>query len=193
MTRLALFIDYANIWSTYKTKWQKIDFPRLLDFVEEQYWWILVMKHLYTAYPEAKTRDYNVDGIHKFCTYITKALGFQVTKKPLKRIKLQDEHGAIILWTDGNPCYQEKWNLDIELAIDVVSRNMDFDTMILMSGDSDFLPLVNFLRRKWKKSYVLSSYGHISTELRTGGDGYTDLTDTPEIWWEKLRYRNEKP
>lgn len=191
--RIALFIDQANMWSTYKTAGKKVDLPKLLSFIEETYQGKIVIKNIYLAYPEEGTRDYSVDGIHKFTTYLHKWLWFFVRKKPLKRIVLKDAQWNIIFDKKGTPVCQEKWNLDVELAIDVVQHNKEFDVMVLLSGDSDFLPLVNFLRARWKKSYIISSEGHISMELRTGADGYTNLLSIDSVWWEKLRYRNEKP
>ena len=38
----------------------------------------------YDAYPKDGTRDYNLDGKHKFYTYLKKGLGFTVRKKELK-------------------------------------------------------------------------------------------------------------
>lgn len=70
--KIALFIDQANMWSTYKTAGKKVDLPKLLAFIEEKYQGTLVMKNIYLAYPNEGTRDYPVDGIHKFTTYLQK-------------------------------------------------------------------------------------------------------------------------
>ena len=193
MTRLAVFIDQANMWSTYKTAGKNIDMESLLSFLSDKYAWDIVLKVIYLAYPETDTRSYNVDGIHKYATFLKKWLGFLVRKKPLKRILLKDSSWQPLKDIDGKNIYQEKGNIDIELAIDVVSKNMEFDVMILLSGDSDFMPLVNFLRARWKKTYIFSSEWHISKELRTGTDGYTDLLTIEHIWWTELKTRNKKP
>lgn len=193
MTRLALFIDQANMWSTYKSAGKNIDMTLLLSYLSETYKWEIVLKAIYLAYPETDTRDYNVDGIHKYATFLKKWLDFLVRKKPLKRIVLKDDIWIPLKNAKWELVYQEKWNMDIELAIDVVSKNAHFDAMILLSGDSDFMPLVNFLRSRWKKTYIYSSEGHISKELRTGTDGYTDLLDVESIWWADLKSRNKKP
>lgn len=37
--------------------------------------------YYYTAYPANRTRDYSLDGKHKFFTYLKKGLGFIVRKK----------------------------------------------------------------------------------------------------------------
>lgn len=64
---------------------------------------------------------------------------------------------------------------------------------VFFSGDSDFLALVNYLKNGGKKVYIYSSKNNISEELRTGGDGYTDVLKIDEdIWGRGLRYREER-
>jgi uncharacterized LabA/DUF88 family protein len=62
-----------------------------------------------------------------------------------------------------------------------------YDTAIFFTGDSDFLALVTYLRNGGKKVYIFSSKNNISHELKTGGDGYTDiLTMSEDIWGRPL-------
>lgn len=92
---------------------------------------------------------------HKQNSFIQKLekIGFIVKAKEVKRIK-----------TSRNS-YEWKGNLDVELTIDVL-RNIDnFDTLILMSGDSDFAPLLDAVRSEHKRVLVVSAKGHISKEL----------------------------
>jgi len=60
------------------------------------------------------------------------------------------------------------------------------------SGDSDFLSLINHLRKNSKKVYILSSRNNISEELRTAGDGYCDVLDIEDIWGNNLVGRDDK-
>jgi len=77
--------------------------------------------------------------------------------------------------------------------IDVIHYKNKYSTAIFFSGDSDFLALVNYLKNNNKKVFIYSSRNNISEELRTGGDGYTDvLKITNDIWGRKLKYREEK-
>jgi len=135
------------------------------------------------AYPSEGTRTYSLDGKHKFYTYLKKGLGFEVRKKPLKRIAIIDEHGEVI---------QEKGNMDVEMTIDAMHHSDKYHTAVLFTGDSDFLALVTYLKRGGKKVYVFSSRNNISQELKTGADGYKDLLGIEEdIWGKDLKRRVE--
>ncbi len=61
---------------------------------------------------------------------------------------MRDENGNVLFDSDGQPKILEKGNLDIELVIDAVMTHSMFDEMVLFSGDSDFLSLVNFMQNR---------------------------------------------
>jgi len=184
-SRIAVFIDAGNLWSTYKVIGKTIDFSKLEFFLLNKFNSKLFKIFYYVAYPKVGTRtEEEINGLHKFLTFLKKGLGYQIEKKPLKRIKLRNQKGEIIYnQATGEPEVFEKGNMDVELAIDVVRYASTYEIAILITGDSDFLSLINFLRntKKPKKVYVFSSEGCISHELKTGGDGYFDLKDFPEI------------
>ena len=183
--RIAVFIDAGNLWSTYKAIGKTIDFSKLPSFLLNKFDAKLFKVFYYVAYPKIGTRtESEINGLHKFLTFLKKGLGFQIEKKPLKRINLRDKKGNILYdQKTGEPYIFEKGNMDVEIAIDAVRYASMYEIAIFITGDSDFLSLISFLRntKSPKKIYVFSSEGCISHELKTGGDGYFDLKDFPEI------------
>ncbi len=130
------------------------------------------------------TREYSLDARHRFFTYLKKQLGFVVRKKELKQIQVRTESGNAIA---------EKGNMDVEMTIDVVTQMPNYQTLILFSGDSDFLALVHHAKQHGRKAFIYSSRNNISHELRTTGDGYTDILEiTDDIWGKPLLYREQK-
>jgi uncharacterized LabA/DUF88 family protein len=190
--KIWLFIDQANLWSAYKKVWKIIDFRKLLIFIEKEFNWKIEFKSIYFAYPKEWTRDYDISWIHKFWTFLKKELWFHIKKKELKQIELRNNDWEIVLWLDWSHIIKEKWNLDIELTMDVMQTYNHFDIMVLFSWDSDFYPLVSFLQFKWKKVYVFSTVNNISSELMHHSNKYYDFCEIDEIWWNKLKHRNEK-
>jgi uncharacterized LabA/DUF88 family protein len=82
--------------------------------------------------------------------------------------------------------------MDVEMTIDAVHFLKKYDAAVLFSGDSDFLAMVNYLRRDGKKVYIFSSKNNVSQELRTGADGYTDILKIEaDIWGRELKRREE--
>lgn len=176
-----VFIDASNLWAVQKAKGTFLDLAKLKTYLKKQHTADKIRIYYYDAYPEQNTRDYSVDGKFKFYVYLEKALDFVVRKKPLKQIRVETERGVIV---------EEKGNMDVEMAIDVVNQVEKYDEAVLFSGDSDFLALIRFARNKGRKFYIYSSRNNVSTELRTGADGYTDILKIEDdIWRDKVRRR----
>ena len=179
-----VFIDASNLWEAQKVKGQFFDFAKLKAYLQDRYQASELRMFYYAAFPADGTREHDVDGKHKFFTFLKKGLGVTVRKKPLKRIKVPSEFGEGI---------EEKGDMDVELTIDVVNNIHEYDTAILFTGDSDFLALIKFIRSRSKKAHVFSSKNNISKELLTGADGYTDvLKIEKDIWGNKIRHRGQK-
>lgn len=100
-------------------------------------------------------------GHNRFLGFLKKT-GYKLSTKEVKVIK---------------PGGHRKANFDVELTIDAVDLRDNFNTFILLSGDSDFAPLVVYLRRNGKRVFVLSTRGAVSKELVDESDGYLPLNE----------------
>ena len=181
-----VFIDASNLWQAQKSKGKMFDYEKLKAFLKNKFSSPEIKIFYYTAYPAEGTRDYSLDGKHKFFTYLKKGLGFVVRKKELKRIVVyNDESGDLV---------QEKGNMDVEMTIDAIHNMEKYDTALFFTGDSDFLALLTYLKNGGKKVYIFSSKNNISQELRTGGDGYFDVLNLQDdIWGRELKHRGILP
>lgn len=178
-----VFIDASNLWEAQKAKGRFFDYVKLKTFLEKECNASSVEIFYYTAYPAEGTRNYSLDGKHRFFTFLKKGLGIIVRKKELKQISVETANGEAI---------EEKGNMDVEITIDTIHHMKKYDVAVLFTGDSDFLALVTYLRRGGKKVYIFSSRNNISEELRTGGDKYLDVLRIEEdIWGRELRHRQE--
>lgn len=183
-TVIYVFIDASNLWEAQKAKGRFFDYEKLRNFIKKEFDSLIIEIFYYTAYPADGTRDYSLEGKHKFFTFLKKGLGFIVRKKELKRISVITEVGESI---------EEKGNMDVEITIDTMHHIKKYDAVVLFSGDSDFLALVTYLKNRGKKVYIFSSKNNISEELKTGGDGYFDILEVKEdIWGRELRHRSKK-
>ncbi len=184
VTSLYIFIDASNLWQAQKAKGRFFDYQKLIEHLRNRFRAATVKVFYYTAYPADGTRTYSLEGKHKFFTFLKKGLGFEVRKKPLKRISVIQGDTALI---------QEKGNMDVEMTIDAMHYVSNYTTAIFFSGDSDFLALVSYLRRVGKKVYIFSSKNNISSELRTGSNGYFDVLNLGDgIWGRSLEHRSRR-
>lgn len=142
--KIYVFIDAANILYSQQTLRWRVDYKKLKDYLEQEC--NLGAIYFYTG---------RVGENHKQNSFITKLvnLGYKVKTKEVKRIKI------------SRTTYERKGNLDVELTIDVIANLNNFDTLVLMSGDSDFAPLLDTVKSHQKRVIVVSTKGHISKEL----------------------------
>ena len=188
--RIAVFIDAANLWSSYKSMEKMLELKKLASFLAKKFNADIFRIFYYVAYPKEGTREKDkIVRLHKFLFFLEKGLKFVVIKKPLKTILLRNKDGNVIIDEETKePQTVEKGNLDVEIAMDVMKFSTAFEIGIFFTGDSDFLPLISHLRnlKSSKKVYIFSTKDCVSEELKNGVDGYFDLSDCPEIHQCKL-------
>lgn len=80
-------------------------------------------------------------------------LGYIVRTKPIKVIIDDATHKH---W---------KSNFDVELALEMVDTLDSYESAILVSGDSDFAPVIDRVKQSGKRIVVISTKGHVSLEL----------------------------
>ncbi len=142
--RVCVFVDAANILYSQQTLHWRVDYKKLKEYFEQEC--DLRAIYFYTG---------RVGENHKQNSFLKKLeqLGYVVKAKEVKRIKI------------SKSAYEWKGNLDVELTIDVLGNINNFDTLILMSGDSDFAPLLDAVKVQHKRVLVMSTKGHIAKEL----------------------------
>lgn len=80
----------------------------------------------------------------------------------------------------------KKADWDVGMAIDAVRMADDLDVIILVTGDGDFVPLVEYLRwGKGKYVEILAFSRTTNSKLKESGDLYTALEDVPRILIKK--------
>lgn len=144
--RAAVFIDGANLFFTQRHLGWLIDFSRLMSFFLGSY--SRVKANYYVPASEPVSEE------SAAFTRVLTAHGFRITSKPVKKI-FNRETGETVM----------KGNLDVELAVDALSHADQYDTFILFSGDSDFIPLLKALKEKGKEVIVYSTQGLSAREL----------------------------
>ena len=158
MGRAAVFIDGANLFFTQRHLGWQIDFFRLMAYFMSGY--ASVEANYYVPASEPISEE------SAAFTRVLMAHGYRITSKPVKKIVNKDT-GVIVM----------KGNLDVELVVDALSRVEQYDTFILLSGDSDFLPLIRALKEKGKEIIVYSTQGLSARELLAEpGIVYSDIS-----------------
>ncbi|HXK39309.1 MAG TPA: NYN domain-containing protein [Candidatus Paceibacterota bacterium] len=95
----------------------------------------------------------------------------------LTKVGIEAKHKDLQIFAGG----QKKADWDVGLAIDAVKLAPKLDTVILISGDGDFIPLVEYLQMNEGCQVEVVSFGRsTSGALIEVADHFTDLDDATD-------------
>lgn len=74
----------------------------------------------------------------------------------------------------------KKADWDVGLTTDAIRTSDLVDTIVLVSGDGDFVPLVEYLKGQGRRVEVIAFGRSVSQRLREEADGFLDLASNPK-------------
>ena len=70
---------------------------------------------------------------------------------------------------------------DVGLAVDAIRLSSKLDAVVIVSGDGDFIPLVEFLKYQAGVQVEVVSFGKSSSlRLKEAADDFIDLCENPK-------------
>ncbi len=156
--RVGVFVDVANLLYSARTQRLTIDFGKLLDFLRGN-------RRLVRAQAYCPTSPQ--PGDEQMFLQAVKGLGYRITTKNYK------------IFSSG----AKKADLDLDLCMDVV-RLVDgraVDCIVLVSGDSDFMPMLDYCSDHGVRVEVAAFDESMSATLRQSCDLFINLAMLDEI------------
>jgi uncharacterized protein (TIGR00288 family) len=71
----------------------------------------------------------------------------------------------------------KKADWDVGIAVDAIKTSEAVDAVVLVSGDGDYVPLVEYLKNHGKRVEVMAFGKSTSTRLREAADEFIDLEE----------------
>jgi len=99
---------------------------------------------------------------------------FEVLEKTGIEVKTKD----LQVYPDGT----KKGDWDVGLAVDAIKISSTVDAIVLVSGDGDFVPLVEYLKAFGKQVEVMSFGRTTSYRLKELADDFYDLDEKPDYF-----------
>lgn len=153
--RVAVLIDVQNLYYSAKNLYRsRVNFREILKLAVSQR--NLIRAFAYVV--RTKTGEEK-----PFFEALTK-LGIETRVKDL-----QEFYGGM-----------KKADWDVGITIDAVRIAQSCDTIVLVSGDGDFVPLVEYLKNQGKRVEVIAFGRSTSHQLKETADEFIDLEKAPE-------------
>jgi len=156
--RVGVFIDAQNLYHSAKNIYgKKVNFGNVLDVAVGDRALIRALAYVITS--EAGDEE-------NFFEALTK-LGIETKTKDLQ------------IFSSGS----KKGDWDVGLAIDAIAMAPKLDTVIIISGDGDFVPLVEFLKINKGCQVEVVSFGRSSSQrLKEIADDFIDLDENVKLY-----------
>jgi len=202
MTTFA-FIDASNLfYGGEKSLGWKIDYEKLIKYLKEKY---KIEKALYFGGVEIHNFEYDyqknetvpirdlekhLNGLLKNNKKLTEAevilIGRHIQRVRFY-IKLDDFGYNLILkpvkmYDQEDGTTKRKANCDVDMAFHLMKEKDNFDRVLILSGDGDFLPVLKYLKEIGKEVLILARGPRTAREIRQfAGSNFRDF--------EYLKYR----
>jgi uncharacterized LabA/DUF88 family protein len=154
---VGVFVDVSNLFYSAKSAGVEVNYCRLLDAAVAGR--DLIRACAYTGV------DPDNPNQRKFIDFL-RANGYKVVSKDIHKY----EGGRI------------KANLDIEIAVDILLLSENLDVVVLISGDGDFVRLLEAVQSKGVRCEVISFGISTSNELIDAADLFTEISALPGIF-----------
>lgn len=187
------FIDAANLfYGGEKSLGWKIDYRKLLVYLKNKF---SVARAYYYAGVDignykGKDREINLDGVMEHFqrllrTEHLKEIARLELERYIQRIKFYkklDSFGFKLrlkptkIFHNGKSTVK-KANCDVDLTFDLMRYMSQYSEVVMLSGDGDFTPVLEYLKKKRKKIHILARSERTAKEIRQlAGSRFMDFT-----------------
>ncbi len=176
-----IFIDGNNFYHNVKSigvRPSKVDFPRVIENVCKKFNLKKKDVHYYNSIPNIKT--IGEENYYKHMSFLSglEKSGIKVHKRKLQHLsnielitkkvnqlqtlKICDNCKPIVTQNciDCVGAFQEKEKgIDVMIVVDMIEMSLkdEYDVGILISGDADFIPALNLIKKSWKRVIIVAS------------------------------------
>lgn len=175
--RVGVFIDVQNMYYSAKNLFsQKVNFGNIVK--EGTAGRKLIRAMAYVVSTESKEEQPFFDALYN--------QGIETREKPLQ------------IFYGG----EKKGDWDVGLTVDAIRLSPSVDAVIIVSGDGDYVPLVEYLRNQGKQVEVMAFGETASSNLIAAADDFIDLSQAKDkfLIWDRryatrttLKQKNTKP
>jgi len=156
-----VFVDGNNWYHNVKTiieKPRSIDFKKMSSMIAEQFDLDIVEIRYYNSTPDIGLGE---EVYYKHMVFLAelKRKGLEVNTRKLKKIEV---NGKVIRVEKG---------IDVMIAVDMINKTMlepECECCVLISGDSDFVPVMQLIKKAGKEVLTVSVLRGYARELLQG-------------------------
>ncbi len=106
----------------------------------------------------------------------------------LERVGIETREKDLQIYYGG----MKKADWDVGMAVDAIRLSNSVEVIVIVSGDGDFIPLVEYLKNQGKQTEVIAFGKSASGKLKEMADDFVDLCESPDLYLLKNRVKTVK-
>ena len=167
--RIGIFIDVQNLYHSAKNLYSgRVNYNALIEYLVGERKLVRALGYVVKSDPDT--------GEDSFFDALEKA-GIELRMKDIQ------------VFSSG----VKKADWDVGIAVDAIRMSQTLDVVILVSGDGDFVPLVEYLQEGLGKGVEVAAFGKTaSTRLKEATDNFTDLDKLPKMVFKSTKSKTTK-
>jgi len=162
MEKVAIFVDGSAMFYAQRDNGWHLDYRNIKNYFSDNR--ELAGAYYFTASPPVTNAD-ALDRYRKFKHALT-MMGYNVKDKEVRVIR-DENTGQLAL----------KGNLDIELVFRLLSSQNSYDIAVLLGGDSDYIPIIEYLVNNGKRVIVVGRRQSTSVDVINIASEFKDLNE----------------
>jgi uncharacterized LabA/DUF88 family protein len=164
--RVAVLVDVQNLYYSAKHLYgSHISYKNLLEMVRADRLLVRAIAYAVNADPDSEERNEFFEAVN--------SAGFEIKEKDLQ------------VFVDGS----KKADWDVGIAMDAIRLGSKVDSIVLVSGDGDFRPVVNYLQQSLGCLVEVVAFRRTANnELMTLADDFIDIEQHKEKLLFKPRH-----
>ncbi|MDD4930823.1 MAG: NYN domain-containing protein [Candidatus Colwellbacteria bacterium] len=168
--RIGIFIDIQNLYHSAKhLHGSRVNYRELLNHLTAGRRLIRTLAYVVTSDPQTG-EDAFFDALEKS--------GIELRNKELQTFS----SGA------------KKADWDVGMAVDIIRMAHGFDVIIIVTGDGDFIPLVEYLQTGLGKIVEVAAFARTASgKLKEQADEFIDIDGIPKVIFRTEKSRKKSP
>lgn len=148
--RVAILIDTQNLYHSAKNLYNsKVNFGNVLSSAVADRQLVRAIAYLITTESQDEAQFFDA----------------------LLKLGIETKHKELQIFFGGN----KKADWDVGIAVDAITLSQKVDALVLVTGDGDFVPLVEYLKHSGVQVEVVSFAKSTSSKLIESADAFLDL------------------
>lgn len=179
--RVGVFIDVVNLYHSAKNLYHgRVNYAELMKTLIMGRQFVRAMAYVVKSEGIIESHQYNNSRKNKnnYPNQVSQSSSEGAFFEALEKAGLELRVKDLQIFVDGT----KKGDWDVGMTVDAIRQSSSLDVVVLVTGDGDFVPLIEYLRFGSGKIVEVAAFSRsASLKLQESADKFINIEDIPRI------------